>query len=229
MKQSTYNFRYNIRYKMVLYLPYIAFMIIFAIVFGLVGLLIDNKIYSDYFGRSSLDAFIFSAMIGIFVSWIFTWFIRKPIYKFILKKNYDDRRFIKIMNEKSSPTGVLIFSCVLIVATCILIFMFGCFNGFAFDNDGNVYYKETPFSQNEVVAIDDVEIAIIKNRHGRYNTHIEYHDTAYAFKFGDEWIAYGVPNDEKSKNLILNSIEENNKIVNTYFCIEELKNENFRD
>ncbi len=94
MKQSTYNFRYNIRYKMVLYLPYIAFMIIFAIVFGLVGLLIDNKIYSDYFGRSSLDAFIFSAMIGIFVSWIFTWFIRKPIYKFILKKNYDDRRFI---------------------------------------------------------------------------------------------------------------------------------------
>ena len=142
---------------MVLYLPYIAFMIIFAIVFGLVGLLIDNKIYSDYFGRSSPDAFIFSAMIGIFVSWIFTWFIRKPIYKFILKKNYDDRRFIKIMNEKSSPTGVLIFSCVLIVATCILIFMFGCFNGFAFDNDGNVYYKETPFSQNEVVAIDEIQ------------------------------------------------------------------------
>ncbi len=214
---------YSTKDKILLYAPYAVMAVVFAVLFGVLGVNIDKHVFDNCFGRSYFDTAVGFATVGVFLSVIFTWFIQKPLYKLILKKDYYDK-FQQIIKAESSPSGVIFVVGVLIILVCFFFTMFFCFNGMAFNDDGDIVYKETAFSEQNVISFEDAEIAILQGTHsGRSHSYSEYDETAYAFQLDGEWYEYGVPNDERAEKLILNSIEKYDKNVKTYKSIEDIE------
>lgn len=214
---------YSTKDKILLYAPYAVMAVVFAVVFGVLGVYIDKHVFDDCFGRSYFETAAGFATVGVFLSFIFTWIIQKPFYKLILKKNYYDK-FQQIMKAESSPLGIVLVVGVLIALACFFFTMFFCFNGMAFNNDENIVYKETAFSEKNVISFENTEIAMLKGTYsGRAHSYTEYDETAYAFQLDGEWYEYGIPSDERAEELILNNIKKYNKNVKTYKSIEDIE------
>lgn len=212
---------YSKKDKALLYTPYIIFAIVFAVAFGFIGLYIDKQIYNNCFGRMHFDTVLGFAVVGAFLSCILTWIIHKPLYKRIVKKDYYDE-FQQILMAESSPPALIAALGVLIVIVCLFFTAFFCFNGMAFNSDGNIIYKDTAFSQKKIIMFADTEIAIVKGYHSK-GGYSEYLDTAYAFKIENDWYEYGVPDEEEVVEYIENSINKYNKDVKIYKSIEDIE------
>lgn len=220
VKKNLYG--YSTKDKILLYVPYVVMAIVFAVLFAVLGVAIDKRVFDNCFGRSYFDTAVGFATVGVFLSFIFSWLIQKPLYKLILKKDSYDK-FQKIMKAESSPSGVVFVVGVLIVLVCFFFTMFFCFNGMAFNDDGDIVYKETAFSEQNVISFEDAEIAVLQGTHsGKSHSYTEYDESAYAFLLDGEWYEYGIPSDERAEELILNNIEKYDKNVKTYKSIEEI-------
>lgn len=216
-------YRYSTKDKIFLYAPYAVMAVIFAVLFGVLGVSIDKRVFDNCFGRSYFETALGFATVGVFLSFIFTWLIQKPLYKLILKKDYYNE-FQQIIKAESSPLGIVLSVGCIDILVCFFFTVFFCFNGMAFNNNGNIVYKETAFSKQSIISFEDTEIAILKGTYsGRVHSYTEYEKTAYAFLLDGEWYEYGVPNDENAEKLILNNIEKYNKNIKIYESIEDIE------
>lgn len=212
--------------KFLIYLPFIINALVFMVVFAVVGYKINMSVFENCVGSDNLSCAFSFAFAGIWISIIVSSLLPHSVYKLVVKKeNYDS--FIRMVNAQDihDTTGMKVLKYGFLIVSCLAIALFFifvfCFNGIAFSGD-KIVYKEYAFSQKEVYSFEDTDIAIVKgSRDG--NGYSEYTDTAYAFCLDGEWFEYGVPADEKSKELILYNIDKYNKDIKTYDDIVDLR------
>ncbi len=212
--------------RFLMYLPMLILAVIFAIAFGIIGYHIDENIFIDCIGKkhySSLVAFGFS---GACVSLIISVLLPNSVYKLFVKKDRYDS-FIRMVNMQDIQ-GPFAFKAIvyafIIIAVLVIAMFFTvvfCFNGIAFKTD-SIVYKEYAFSEMQRYSFEQTEIAIVEGSYneGEYSSYI---GTAYAFKLGDEWYDYGVPDGNEVVLLIESNIEKYDKNVKIYKSIEDIE------
>ncbi|MDE5963814.1 MAG: hypothetical protein K2G65_00245, partial [Eubacterium sp.] len=212
--------------RFLMYLPMLILAVIFAIAFGIIGYHIDENIFIDCIGKkhySSLFAFGFS---GACISLIISALLPNSVYKLFVKEDRYDS-FIRMVNLQDIQ-GPFVFKAIvyafIIIAVLVIAMFFTvvfCFNGIAFETD-SIVYKEYAFSEMQRYSFEQTEIAIVEGSYneGEYSSYI---GTAYAFKFGDEWYDYGVPDENEVEQLIESNIEKYDKNVKIYKSIEDIE------
>lgn len=193
------------------------FVVVFAIVFAIIGYKIDSMLFADWIGRSSSETVFAFVAIGCFTGLSVLGLIPTSAFKSILsEKRYKSLEAYE-MAEKS-PKWMKIAAGVCYAAVCAFLLIVFCFNGIGFNSNGDIMNKDFMFSDTQTYKIEETEIVIVNGyEDDGYN---EYDETAYAFKLGDDWIDYGIPDDE-SKPVIEKAIEGRN--IKTYKTIEDIE------
>lgn len=192
---------------------------IFAVVFAVVGYKLDVMMYSDWLGRNASDTVLAFLMIGAFTGVMFGGLLPVKIYRPLVSEERFESIQAFIESEKTSSKTLITVGVLSYIALVLIMFSLGAFNGVGFTNNGEIKYKEFAFSQVETYQLDETEVAIVRGYQSKGFK--EYGETAYAFKLGDEWVDYGIP-DENSKPIIENRIKgEEIKIYKTAGDINE--------
>jgi hypothetical protein len=202
-------------------LPYFVIAVIFAVLFVILGIHIDKMLYPNWIGKDYGYTGLSFGISGIFLSLLFSSVVIKKIYKIFVPKKHYNNVMIIYEGEKASKKAVVFFV-VLCVFVSVLFFNVMAFTGIAVTENETVVNKDFAFSKVVEQPLEDTEIAIVKGSYsGKYGYSV-YADTAYAFKVDDEWIDFGIPNEE-AKEIIENAIEKYDKSVKTYREVNDIE------
>lgn len=193
------------------------FVTVFAVIFAVIGYKIDGMLFADWIGRDKSDTVLSFLAIGGFTGLVVLSLIPPKAFKPIMS----EKRFKALEAyemAENSPKWMKIVGAVCYVALCVFFLIMFCFNGMGFNSNGDILNKDFMFSQVEEYKIEDTEIVIVEGYESKgYN---EYGETAYAFKLDDEWVDFGIPDDD-AKSIIEKAIEGRN--IKTYKTIEDIE------
>lgn len=209
--------------KILVLLPYAVNFFLFTVVAFFFGKYVDSKIFAECYGRDSEQTVILFTFFAASLACSFTWFFQKPLYKMIIKdRNYDmfqltvGAELLSRTKQKGYYKELRIVYSVMSIFFLVVTFIFvifGCFNGAAINNDGDIVYKSTAFSHKQIIDFETVEIVELTNDNS-WN---------YAFKLDNKWQGYSAKEDSQAEKIMIDNIKKYDKNVRIYESIKDIE------